>query len=54
MNAEGTKVLFLRQSVQSNIISLNYVDNLFGIGVMNYKELYLWFQMRHCLKEELT
>ena len=44
----------LRQSSQSNTISLNYVNNLFAIGFLKYKKLHLWFQMKQCLKEELT
>ena len=49
-----TKSLFLRQSLQSNVDSLIYVDNLFATGVINYKKLRLWFHVKHCLKEELT
>ena len=29
----------MRQSSQRNVISLNYVDNMFALGVINYKKL---------------
>ena len=48
------QILLLMQSLQSNIIYLNYVDSLFAIGFINYKKLRFWFQMKQCLKEELT
>ena len=51
VNAEWTKSLFLRQSSQCNVISLNYVGNLFAIGVIKYKKLRLWLHMKQSLRE---